>query len=283
MNDDFPNSRFASSAKLDELEALNQTVLSQELGEEILGQVVQLDEFLKARNHWQAVDIINGLHQKAERFKENFPRSQVLNEDLALKLQYLSFIKDDISFFQKRIYDQLLPLPKNVGVHMATTEVVQALYSSIMLTNPSRKKGERLPVDSVSYAEAKEFCQKLSWVLAREVRLPKESEFREAVGSLRYVKLDDIAWFSENSDGTSQEVKTKQINAQGFYDLLGNVAEWLESGNHVAQGEALVAGANAGNSIDILADIPVTIRNAASRNRLTGFRYVVLFNEGVEY
>jgi len=273
LNDEFASSRFASRAKLEKLEALNQTALSQELGEDILGQVEQLDAYLRGRNHWRAVEIINGLFQKAEKFKENFPRSRILSNELLLKLQYLSFIQEDIAFFQDRIYGQLLPVPGMQAVQMATTEVSQAFYASIMLTNPSRHKGERLPVDSVNYFEAQEFCQKLSWVLAREVRLPRKSEFRAGVGSLRYVKLDAIAWFAENCDGSSQKVRSKQVNAQGFYDLLGNVAEWLESDQ---ASEAMVAGGSAGDSIDFLADIPIAWKNAISRNRLTGFRYIVL-------
>lgn len=279
LNDEFANSRFASSAELEKWETLNQTSLSQELGDEILSQVQQLDKHLLGRNHWQAVEIINGLYQQAERFVERYPRSTILGEELVLKLQYLSFIQEDIGFFQERIYGQLLPLPKTENVHMATTEVTQAFYASIMFTNPSRNQGDLLPVNSVNYAEAQEFCQKVSWILAREVRLPNEVEFREGVGSLRYVKLDEVAWFAENSDGLIQPVKRKEMNAQGFYDLLGNVAEWLEKGGDLEEGEALVAGGSASDSIDVLADIPVEPRNAASRNRLTGFRYVVLFND----
>lgn len=279
LNKEFENSRFASSVRLDELEALKQTSLSQELGESILKQVAQLDEYLESRNHWQAVEIVNGLYQQSERFKANFPRSTILGEELSLKLQYLSFIQGDIAFFQDRIYGQLVPLPKNAEIHMSRTEVSQALYSSIMLANPSRNKGDRLPSDSVTWAEAKEFCQKLSWILAKPVRLPTKVEFREAVGSLRYVKLDDVAWFSENCDGRTQEIATKAVNRQGYHDLLGNVAEWLESVDLDGSAEAYIAGGSSGDSIDVLADIPVIIGNAASRNRLTGFRFVVDMKE----
>ena len=38
--------------------------------------------------------------------------------------------------------------------------------------------------------------------------------------------LDDYAWYSANSDGSTHEVGTRQANAWGLYDVHGNVWEW---------------------------------------------------------
>lgn len=39
-------------------------------------------------------------------------------------------------------------------------------------------------------------------------------------------RLDDVAWYYDNSDDKSHEVKKKLPNAMGLYDMTGNVYEW---------------------------------------------------------
>ena len=44
-------------------------------------------------------------------------------------------------------------------------------------------------------------------------------------------ELGEIAWYKDNSNKTTHEVKTKMPNSLGIYDLIGNVAEWSISGS----------------------------------------------------
>lgn len=275
LNEQYPRSRFASIPRVDELLAKSRGALSRELGEEILEKSKELDEKLRQREIWQAITLINQLHPIAERFRETYGATDLLDENFFRRIQYLHFIQEDLGLLQERIYGQLIPVPEHAPLHMYRVEVPQALYSSVMMANPSRQQGERLPVDSVTWLEAKEFCDKVSWILGRPVRLPTSTEFYDALGSLRYVNLDEVSWNQENSGNRTHEVGTKKANGSGFHDLLGNVAEWMDAESTFSEFEVPLAGGSAETSIDRLADRPLDKVDRRMRNRMVGFRFVV--------
>jgi formylglycine-generating enzyme required for sulfatase activity len=121
---------------------------------------------------------------------------------------------------------------------LGATDVTQAQYESLMGNNPSSFKGPDLPVETVTWFEAIEFCQKLTKREQAEGRLPKgyayslpteaqwEYACRAGTTGAWYGKLDGIAWFSANSDGTTHPVGEKKPNAWGLYDMVGNVSQW---------------------------------------------------------
>ena len=117
-------------------------------------------------------------------------------------------------------------------------EVTQAQYLKVMGTNPSLFQGSRItdasddhPVDSVTWADAQAFVQKLNELEKTTVyRLPTEFEWEWAA---RAGSDDDIAWADRrpqafNSGQTTQAVGKMQPNQAGLYDMLGNVWEWVE-------------------------------------------------------
>jgi len=69
------------------------------------------------------------------------------------------------------------------GFWMLETEVTQAMWESVMGTDPSGFKGTQNPVESVSWNECQEFCRKLSSKLGLTVSLPTEAQERSAYAS----------------------------------------------------------------------------------------------------
>ena len=275
LNEAYRDSPYASSERVSEYQRKSQTSESFELGLEIERKRDFMRQLLAERRTFEAAEVIASLRQDVRQMQEAFPRSSLNDDDLQLKIRYLNLVQSDLGFIQDRIYGALLPIPETEGWRMLRTEVPQALYSLIMGTNPSRNKGDVCPVDSISWTESKNFCERLSWILGQPVRLPTENEFREALGRLRYVVLEDHVWSAVDADGVPQAVGTKEPFASGFYDLLGNTSEWLESIDRFETEAARHIGGHAQDSIESIFTVPLREAPRGERNRLTGFRIVV--------
>jgi formylglycine-generating enzyme required for sulfatase activity len=118
---------------------------------------------------------------------------------------------------------------------LGVTEVTQAQWQAVMGNNPShfREVGPDAPVEMVTWSDAQEFVRRLSgrdrdWTF----RLPSEAEWeyacRAGVKAQLYGPAQETAWIQENSRGTTHPVGQKRPNAFGLYDMLGNVAEWIQ-------------------------------------------------------
>jgi formylglycine-generating enzyme required for sulfatase activity len=123
---------------------------------------------------------------------------------------------------------------------LGATDVTQGQYEAVMGANPSDFKsvGKDAPVEQVSWDQAMAFCVKLTERERTAGRLPAGYTFtlpteaqweyacRAGTTEAYAGEPADMAWYDNNSGGTTHPVATKQPNAWGLYDMSGNVYQW---------------------------------------------------------
>jgi formylglycine-generating enzyme required for sulfatase activity len=144
-----------------------------------------------------------------------------------------------------------------IGKYPVTQRLWKLVMAGTRLADPSKFKGDDLPVESVSWNDiVKEFLPRLNDMIGKTYRLPTEAEWECAArGGSKFVEngsgfwdalvnlcvvlgnvnykyaggddIDRIAWYSGNSGKKTHIVETKIPNELGIHDMSGNVWEWV--------------------------------------------------------
>jgi formylglycine-generating enzyme required for sulfatase activity len=105
-------------------------------------------------------------------------------------------------------------------------EVAQKTWHEVMKTNASTLESDGLPMARVSWGDCQRFCEKV------KLELPTEEQWEYACRGGRSGPygstgdLDDMGWFTKNSESKIHPVGEKKANDFGIHDMHGNVWEW---------------------------------------------------------
>ena len=124
-----------------------------------------------------------------------------------------------------------------LGIHPVT----QVQWQAVTDDNPSRFKGDHLPVEKISWDDALAFCQAMGRMDGVPYRLPTEAEWEYACRAGTSTPFHfgaaistDLANYDPSggkkgvSRWKSTPVGSFPPNAWGLYDMHGNVMEWCQ-------------------------------------------------------
>lgn len=127
------------------------------------------------------------------------------------------------------------------GFYLGKYEVKQEEWNKVMGVDPSKFKGENHPVESVSWDQCYLFCQKITFMERKAGKLPEgwvydmpseaQWEYACRAGTDQAYPWGDSSEITRANYYDGEIKQTTAVgsygpNSWGFYDMIGNVAEW---------------------------------------------------------
>jgi hypothetical protein len=244
---------------------------------------LELGEIEEAKVNLRLTEELIGLSSKDGEAKAKAALFEALNsqgrqyEAMALSSTLGDFWKDrkkDLSVIPelvRRLETKMLPVP-GTKILLSKTEFTVGEWKLYLKAEglpdwkqPSKdfEQNDEHPVVNVSWSDAKTFCDWVSKATGKEWRLPTNQEWEAAVGTSKYPWGEhyppnwDDGNYAVAEDGKADPAKVGvdgikgtapvgsfKASLLGFYDLGGNVGEWMWDGLDEKTGKRVIRGGN---------------------------------------